>query len=408
MQPANTNFAMTVDKPKTDTAPLPFHQTGSIQSLVSPIPEEEFRARYWEKKPLIVHRENSDYYGNFFTLRDFDDYSKLGQGYVKTAEATAKKVVRHEGPGAKAMERVLSDMQAGHTLILDNVQEYHPRLGRFCRTLGQETGERYQTNIYLTPANGKGFTPHWDDHDVFVLQVMGSKHWKVEKTRRTLPLKGTGIEEEARDLRGELYEFTLQQGDMVYIPRGFVHAAECGSEGSLHVTLGMHPRTWDEFLHTVVKAAALKDDNLRLSLPVGYMQGDGAAIARRAQEILRNIANPAFLTEVLHQYRDEVVQFSSLDISGQIEAFFSRRELTLDDEMLVRPGLAHTLRDGQDTVTLKVGTRAITFPDFFGEALKRVLQGPSFKVRDLPGDLEDEERLAFVERLMQEALVIRA
>ena len=408
MQPANTNIAMAAEQPENGEAAVPFYERGSILSLVAPVSEEEFRARYWEKKPLIVHRGNPHYYGAFFSLQDFDAYTRLGQGYVKTAEATGKKQAKHEGIGPKAMEQVLSDMQAGHTLILDNVQAYHPRLGQFCRMLGRETGDHYQTNIYLTPANGKGFTPHWDNHDVFVLQVMGSKHWKVEKARRTLPLKNSGIEEEGRELRGELYEFTLQQGDMVYIPRGFVHAAECGSENSLHVTLGVHPHTWNEFLIAAVKAAALEDENLRLSLPAGYMTGDGAGIVRRAQEIFRNLANPSFLAGVLNQYRDEIVQNSALDIAGQIESFFNPRELTLGDHMKVRPGLIYTLRDGQDTVTLKVGTRAITFPDFFGEALQRALEGPSFKIGELPGDLEDEERLVFVERLAQEALVVRA
>ena len=32
---------------------------------------------------------------------------------------------------------------------------------------------------------------------------------------------------------------------------------------------------------------------------------------------------------------------------------------------------------------------------------------PAFAIRELPGDLEDEERVVFIERLMQEGLVIR-
>jgi ribosomal protein L16 Arg81 hydroxylase len=32
-----------------------------------------------------------------------------------------------------------------------------------------------QTNIYLSPPNAQGFGTHFDSHDVFVLQVAGSK-----------------------------------------------------------------------------------------------------------------------------------------------------------------------------------------------------------------------------------------
>src|SRR3954468_22771005 len=38
------------------SAPVPFHEQVTIQRLLAPITEEEFRTRYWEKKPLIVHR----------------------------------------------------------------------------------------------------------------------------------------------------------------------------------------------------------------------------------------------------------------------------------------------------------------------------------------------------------------
>lgn len=298
-------------------------------------------------------------------------------------------------------------MREGHTLILDGVQDFDPKLGQLCRMLAQDTGARLQTNIYLTPPNGKGFSPHWDNHDVFVLQTMGSKHWKVEKNRRTLPDRDGVIEDDARELRGDLHAFTLQAGDMVYIPRGYVHAAECGTECSMHVTLGIYPNSWDELLNAIIKAAILRDESLRLALPFGHMKGEDAGIVRRAADVLRGLADPAFLGQVLNQFRDETVKRAALDISGQIASFYQSAELKLEDLMGARPGLFYTIRKGEETVTLNVGTRAITFPDFFAEALHFALNRPVFAIGELPGDLEDGERILFVERLIQEALLIR-
>ena len=82
----------------------------------------------------------------------------------------------------------------------------------------------------------------------------------------------------------------------------------------MHVTLGIHPYTWDELLHAAIKATVARDDNLRLSLPIGYHKADGAAIAGRLEEVLRNMADSAFLGEVLDQYRDEIVQKAPLPI----------------------------------------------------------------------------------------------
>jgi ribosomal protein L16 Arg81 hydroxylase len=411
MQPANANRALAAVRVDGEAgqsvSPSQFRDTVTLQSLVAPVNEDEFRARYWERKPLIVHRENSGYYGDLFSLQDFDDCTTRGRGYVKTAEATAKVQAKHHGATATALERVLTDMRDGHTLILDGMQEFEPKLGQMCRMLGQEIGGWIQTNIYLTPPGGKGFTPHWDNHDVFILQVLGSKHWKVEKDRRVLPLKDGVIEDEGREIRGDIHSFTLKQGDMIYIPRGCVHAAECGSEPSMHVTMGVYPDTWDQLIGAAVKAAILRDDSLRLALPLGYLKGDGAGIIKRLGEVLRNAADPEFLAQILEQFKDEVVQKARFDISGQITSFFQPKPLTLDDKVGPRAGLVYRMYSHDEAVTLKVGTRAITCPDFFGEALKFALATPGFTIRDLPGDLEDDERLIFIERLMQEALIVR-
>jgi ribosomal protein L16 Arg81 hydroxylase len=384
-----------------------FHDTVTLQSLIAPVGEEEFLASYWEKQPLIVHRNDPNYYGDLFTLDDFDESITRGPSYVKTAEAITNKQAKHQGATPTALERILSDMNDGHTLILDGMHQFDPKLRTMCSRLGRETGFNYQTNLYLTPPNGKGFTPHWDNHDVFVMQIMGSKHWKVEKDRRTLPEKTANIEEEGREFRGEVYDFTLQQGDMVYIPRGFVHAAECGSENSLHITVGTYFPTWEELLAAVIRMAAFQEQKLRHALPVGYIRGEGADIRNRMQEELQRMLDPAFLNKALDQFRDEYVKKATLDISGQLRTFFRPKELKLDDRIGVRPGLLFTLRQGQETVNLNVGTRTIIFPDFLVPTLDFALNTPDFAIADLPGELEDEEKIVVAQRLMQEALIVR-
>src|SRR5262249_36490553 len=153
------------------------------------------------------------------TLRDFDYGVANGASYVKTAEAKAKKAARAQTNSTSGIESVLADMRGGSTLVLDRLHEREPKLARLCRGLEAEAGDRFPTNCYLTPPNGAGFTPHWDNHDVFILQVVGSKHWKVEKERRRLPgLSETMTEEEGRVVRPGADSFTLNQGDLIYIP----------------------------------------------------------------------------------------------------------------------------------------------------------------------------------------------
>lgn len=378
----------------------------SLQSLVAPVSTEEFRAHYWQQQPLIVQRGNPDYYGDLFTLDDFDSAITRAPAYVKLANAESKKNVSYK-PVVEGLEAVLADMRAGGTLVLDQLHNNDPKLSLLCRGLAAELGHRFQTNLYLTPPHGRGFTPHWDNHDVFILQVVGSKHWKLEKTRRTLPQRSESMGDEGRELQGEVTSFKLQQGDLIYIPRGWIHAAECGEEPSLHITLGVTAFFFEELLTAAVKAVCQRDAHLNSALPLGFMHGSGDELVRRLKEALHEMHDDQFLAQLVEQYRDEAVRAYPLDISGQVRDFFRPRPITLDDVLEPRRGSVYRVHVEADSVRVNFGARSITFLGLFREALEFALHTPSYTVREIKGDLADEERIVFIERLIEEGLVTR-
>ncbi len=384
-----------------------FLENLSLSSLIAPTNAEEFRSLYWERQPLIIHRKDPDFYGDLFTLRDFDEAIARSPDYVKTANATTEKNVSYKTAATQGLEAILTQVRSGGTLILDQHHHREPKLSLLCRVLAAEVGHRFQTNLYLTPANGRGFSPHWDNHDVFILQIVGSKRWAIEKDRRVYPAKMESMGDEGRELRGELDSFLLEQGDLIYIPRGFVHAAECGAEPSLHITLGVTGMFWEDLITAAVRAAILQDEQLRACLPLAFNHGPRDMLANRLKGILRQLADVSFLSAVVEQYVDEIVSTHALDISGQVADFFLPQPLALDDIVGLRRGAVFQIRVADDSVRVNYGARTITFPYFFREGLEFVLSRLRFAVRDIPGELQDEERVAFVERLLEEGLVVR-
>jgi ribosomal protein L16 Arg81 hydroxylase len=379
----------------------------TLASLIAPVSEEEFRTRYWERESFVVHRNDSGYYGDLFTLKDFDDAVARSPAYIRTANAAAYKKTKTIEPGrALDVEAVLAEMRGGGTLILDQMHNHHPKLAQLCRALGPELGHRFQTNLYLTPPNGRGFTPHWDNHDVFILQVVGSKHWQVDKVRRVFPRKGEACGDDEREFRGEVVSFTLKQGDIAYIPRGFVHAAECGPEPSLHITFGVTAAFLEDVLLATIRAAVQRDERLRAALPLGFNRASGEALVKNAMAVLHEISDEKFLSAVVDEYMDQNVRTFPLDISGQISGFFQPPELKLDDVIGPRRGIVYRIHTSGDSVRLNFGARSITFPDFFGEAVDFALKTRSFAIRDIPGEIEDQERIVFVERLVEEGLIV--
>jgi hypothetical protein len=384
-----------------------FLENLSFASLIAPISEEEFQSHYWEQQPLIVDRADPDYYGDLFTLRDLDEAVTRSPDYVKMSDAAVKMSTSYIAPTVSGLETILADMREGGTLVLDHLELREPKLGLICRLLAQELGHRFQTNLYLTPPHGKGSVPHWDNHDVFILQVLGSKRWTIEKQRRAFPGKGDKMGGAGREFRGELNSFTVKQGDLIYIPRGFIHAAECGTEPSLHITIGVVAFFLEDLLNATLKAAIQRDERLRRALPMRFMNGGREGVIRSAATAFRQVDDEMFLGAVVDLYRDEIIKSFQLDVSGQIVDIFQPAPLASGDIVAPRRGVVYRLHKADDTIRVNVGTRSIVFPGFFRDALDFALSTPSFAIRELPGELDDDERIAFIERLMQEGLVIR-
>ena len=347
-----------------------FLQNLSLSSLIAPVAEEEFRSRYWERQPLVVHRTQSDYYDGLFSIEDFEDAITRSPDYVKLANAATKKNKSYQSVMTEGVEAVFEDMRDGGTLVLDQLHHREPKLRLLCRSLAAELGHRFQTNLYLTPAHGKGFTPHWDNHDVFILQVVGLKDWKIEKQRRGMPGKGDNMGDEGRELRGDFDSFVLEQGDLIYIPRGFVHTAECGAEPSLHITLGVTAVFWEDLANAAVRAAILRDERLRQALPLGFFQTPDDALAKRLKGTFREIADETFLRGAIAQFKDELMRTYPLDISDQIVDFFHPKSLGLDDVVGPRSAIVYRMHSEGETVRINYGARAIVFPSFFGEGLE--------------------------------------
>ena len=78
---------------------------------------------------------------------------------------------------------------------------------------------------YLTPPGTQGFAPHYDDIEAFVLQLEGKKRWRVYNPTNkdeTLP-RFSSRNFAQHELGKPIIDVTLESGDLLYFPRGYVH-----------------------------------------------------------------------------------------------------------------------------------------------------------------------------------------
>ncbi len=98
-------------------------------------------------------------------------------------------------------------------------------------------------NLYASWRSAPCFANHWDDHDVFILQVRGRKVWRLWGEVRRQPLS-RDVETNEVAPAHPVWTGTLDEGDVLYIPRGWWHSAHVAEEndgrGTIHLTLSPH------------------------------------------------------------------------------------------------------------------------------------------------------------------------
>jgi hypothetical protein len=164
---------------------------------------------------------------------------------VRRGEFAAKKdFLRYEGGTVPFVvpELLSRRLREGYTLIIDAVDDMVDGVMSLAEDFERVLRESVQVNLYAAWREEQGFHRHFDTHDVIVLQVYGRKQWRVYRGGRPHPLKNDSAP--AGDPPDSLaWEGLLEDGDALYIPRGWWHEASGVGDVTLHLTFGIHPRT---------------------------------------------------------------------------------------------------------------------------------------------------------------------
>ena len=196
---------------------------------------------------------------------------------------------------------------SGASLIINRVDKVWPAVHNLCVRLANDFRYSY-ANVYLTPPDSRTVPPHSDDHDVFILQLHGRKHWLVWPTDHPRAQRQPFADEQAgkdglnlpvekltmAELGPPELDALLEPGDVLYIPRGVLHVADTNAchvastasttgrgatasaykaepVGSLHLTIAIPTAdlSYSSTLLHAVRAACFDERPFRQALPMG-------------------------------------------------------------------------------------------------------------------------------------------
>lgn len=385
----------------------------ALKYMIGDTSRDEFFSEVHENCALLCEHNDPQRFSDLLSLEFIDDLianSELPPEALRMARSDPP-INRSNftfGNGNIDRGAVIRHFQQGATIILPQLHLANATLSSFCRALEKIFSTQVQTNIYLTPANNRGFDTHYDDHDVFVMQISGSKNWKLYRKPIDNPYRGENFRPNQYESGEVVEEFVLNAGDCVYIPRGLMHdASAIGDEPSLHITVGMIVKSWADLMLEALSQVALTNPKFRSSLPPGFAEEDYDIEKARSyfSELVEEFSKEAKFDEVFEMFVDQFVRSRRADFSGGVLAELA--EISAEDQFRRRSDSQALLRMNEsDEVVVICGGGDVHFATAALSGVEKSLSGNQFSLADFSG-LDESEAVDCLKKLLAFGVIER-
>ncbi len=367
-----------------------------LPRLLAPLNPDEFFSSYWGRRYCHLQRPGTTTC-EWLTTEDIDTLFQsqslpaasvniFSEGKPIPIEDWSLERTSDRGCyRALDIERMFGCYRDGATVILNQAQFYVPRLSEACRLLTHELGFRVSSNVYITPPGSAGFVRHHDDHEVLILQTIGSKLWTV--------YQNDGV---------EAVELRLGTNDLLYLPRGTDHAARAGSkEASVHVTFGMFPPYGFNLVEQLATLAQ-QDPIFKNAMPPASIESasDIGFQKEFAARILTLFEENGIAGLIAGCYR-QVAKNQSLGWPGRFSEHLALGDISGQTVVSLRRGILFTTIKSQGSIEVHFAGRTIRFPLFLESCLKQLSNGTPVAIQDLAGLISEAGKIEFVQSLVK-------
>jgi bifunctional lysine-specific demethylase and histidyl-hydroxylase NO66 len=389
------------------------HRELSLDWLLAPLTIDTFLGDVWGATHYHLSRDCPEY---FDTLLDgsasVDELVGLFRpdlslsSLVKENDKKQPYVYRRADGGFDA-HAVGRDFANGYTIVLESVQRYVRALASLLHSLEVELNYAAQVNAYITRPESQGFVCHYDDHDVLILQIRGSKIWHVYDGADVTPHQMARHDPVDSSVLPPPTDVRLETGDLLYLPRGRVHAAEATSEVSVHLTLGLHAPTLLTLVTRALNSLAYADDRVHTQLPPRYLNDPDtrSGLGALVHGIAEALEEPATIAAGLDSLDDDLVRRGLSPPVGQ--TLSNAVGIDGSSRVMKYQPLHSRVTEMPDGVTLHFAQLTVKATPDHKDALHFVSKSTEpFMVCDLPG-LSAVQQTELARSLIVNAFLVR-
>jgi ribosomal protein L16 Arg81 hydroxylase len=378
----------------------------ALSRILGSFDESAFFRDHWGRAPLLLQKPERNRFAGLFGLAELEEYL-----FVARPPAGAVQLVRQGqwpplhmvkglfDPDTYDVQALYNGLTSGYTVVLNAIHSRWPAARRLVTDLEDRLMAVVQTNVYFTGPNAQGFAIHQDEHDVFVLQTHGAKCWKIYDK----PAPGQALADAAL-----LYDVELGEGDMLYMPKGFPHAASTSGAYSIHVTVGVFPLTWHELAKQTLDRIAQQDARWSEPVPIPPTGGTAPTAADLDGRLRAGLAALGDLSPVLDSYRlglSASARRKNPAPDGYLTTIAGIDDLDASTELERRPGVGCSVAVDAESARVYFMGEMIRTPARAAKALEFIAAHQRFRIADIDPTLTDDSKLVLARRLIKEGLL---
>ena len=194
---------------------LPFNAPLALLGGITP---EAFLKEYWHKKPLLV-RGAIPAFAGFLSPNELAGLACEEDVQSRLVSFSKKQWHCEQGPFEE--ERFAKLPKHDWTLLVQSVNHHMQEATALLQQFNFIPHARLDDLMVSYAPDGGGVGPHFDSYDVFLLQGLGDRLWRISEQTDLSLVEGAPL----RILKhfDTQQEWTLSAGDMLYLPPHLAH-----------------------------------------------------------------------------------------------------------------------------------------------------------------------------------------
>ncbi|HEY5722744.1 MAG TPA: cupin domain-containing protein [Allosphingosinicella sp.] len=284
----------------------------TFEELVAPRNPERFWAETWERSADHISGRPANHLADVATGEEIIELLFGSDGLP--AEAVkfyrgSERAPHDSGNGIVPAAKLRELYGRGFTILVESADRFLPRLASTLAALEDRFKAKCLAHLVASPAGAEGLAPHSDAYGLFALQIAGAKTWSLyEDGPRNTVNHGTDRHHLIGAVPTSLVP--MAPGDLLYLPRGTIHSAASGDQGSIHLALALIPPRGADALALLCRAAE-EDPFFRGYAPYGILESAGSRsdYAAEFRARLEALAAETDIFELLDRRRAERAAF---------------------------------------------------------------------------------------------------